>query len=92
MFAYDGKEYRFLLKGHEDLRLDEGVMQLFNLVNTLLPNDDQTRRLDLLIRNYNVALSPTTGILEWMAHCETIHGLIKDYRAMKKLSSIWKID
>lgn len=29
----------FLLKGHEDLRQDERVMQLFGLVNTLLLND-----------------------------------------------------
>ena len=32
----------FLLKGHEDLRQDERVMQLFGLVNTLLANDPET--------------------------------------------------
>lgn len=32
----------FLLKGHEDLRQDERVMQLFGLVNTLLDNDPET--------------------------------------------------
>lgn len=32
----------FLLKGHEDLRQDERVMQLFGLVNTLLNNDPET--------------------------------------------------
>jgi len=32
----DGLDYNFLLKGHEDLRQDERVMQLFGLVNTLL--------------------------------------------------------
>lgn len=32
----------FLLKGHEDLRQDERVMQLFGLVNTLLSNDPET--------------------------------------------------
>ena len=32
----------FLLKGHEDLRQDERVMQLFGLVNTLLAADTQT--------------------------------------------------
>ena len=32
----DGREYVFLLKGHEDLRQDERAMQLFGLVNTLL--------------------------------------------------------
>ena len=33
--------YTFLLKGHEDLRQDERVMQLFGLVNELL-NQFQT--------------------------------------------------
>lgn len=32
----DGRHYAFLLKGHEDLRQDKRVMQLFGLVNTLL--------------------------------------------------------
>ena len=35
-------EFMFLLKGHEDLRQDERVMQLFGLVNTLLTNDPET--------------------------------------------------
>ncbi|KAJ7879902.1 phosphatidylinositol 3-kinase TOR1 [Mycena olivaceomarginata] len=32
----DGRDYQYVLKGHEDLRQDERVMQLFSLVNTLL--------------------------------------------------------
>ena len=36
IFGSDGREYDYLLKGHEDLRLDERVMQLFDLVNALL--------------------------------------------------------
>ena len=38
----NGKDFMFLLKGHEDLRQDERVMQLFGLVNTLLNNDPET--------------------------------------------------
>lgn len=38
----DGHSYMFLLKGHEDLRQDERVMQLFGLVNTLLDNNPET--------------------------------------------------
>ena len=43
----DGVEYVFLLKGHEDLRQDERVMQLFGLVNTLLTSTESCARLDL---------------------------------------------
>ena len=41
----DGCEYMFLLKGHEDLRQDERVMQLFELITTLLAaNQDTLKR------------------------------------------------
>ncbi|KAL9484111.1 hypothetical protein ACSS6W_002900 [Trichoderma asperelloides] len=39
----DGISYAFLLKGHEDIRQDERVMQLFGLCNTLLANDSEYR-------------------------------------------------
>lgn len=43
----NGREYTFLLKGHEDLRQDERVMQLFGLVNSLLVNNPETCRRNL---------------------------------------------
>ena len=43
----DGREYQFLLKGHEDLRQDERVMQLFGLVNSLLKDNAHTFRRNL---------------------------------------------
>lgn len=46
----NGRDYMFLLKGHEDLRQDERVMQLFGLVNTLLLNDPDTFRRNLTIQ------------------------------------------
>ena len=36
MLGADGRDYSFLLKGHEDLRQDERVMQLLGLVNCFL--------------------------------------------------------
>jgi hypothetical protein len=39
----DGAEYMFLLKGHEDLRQDERVMQLFGLVNSMLAAGEERR-------------------------------------------------
>ena len=43
----DGVDYNFLLKGHEDLRQDERVMQLFGLVNALLSTDQACSRKNL---------------------------------------------
>lgn len=75
----------FLLKGHEDLRQDERVMQLFGLANTLLLNDPDTFRRNLTIQRYAVIpLSTNSGLIGWVPHCDTLHILIRDYREKKK--------
>ncbi|XP_072945210.1 serine/threonine-protein kinase mTOR [Epargyreus clarus] len=82
----NGKDYMFLLKGHEDLRQDERVMQLFGLVNTLLQADPDTFRRDLAIQRYAVIpLSTNSGLIGWVPHCDTLHLLIKDYREKRKI-------
>lgn len=64
----DGAEYMFLLKGHEDLRQDERVMQLFGLVNNMLATDRVTAERDLTIARYAVIpLSPNSGLIGWVA-------------------------
>lgn len=74
----------FLLKGHEDLRQDERVMQLFGLVNTLLLHDPDTFRRNLTIQRYAVIpLSTNSGLIGWVPHCDTLHTLIRDYREKK---------
>lgn len=82
----DGKDYVFLLKGHEDLRQDERVMQLFGLVNALLVRDPQTRKHDLQIQRYAISpLSHNCGVVGWVPHCDTFHSLIRDFRQSKKI-------
>ncbi|RKO90751.1 armadillo-type protein, partial [Blyttiomyces helicus] len=82
----DGKEYQYLLKGHEDLRQDERVMQLFGLVNTLLSTDAETFKRHLNIQRYPVIpLSPNSGLIGWVPHCDTLHTLIRDYRESRKV-------
>jgi serine/threonine-protein kinase mTOR len=82
----DGYDYVFLLKGHEDLRQDERVMQLFGLVNALLIRDPQTRKHDLKIQRYAIApLSHNCGVVGWVPHTDTLHSLIRDYRQSKKI-------
>lgn len=81
MTGNDGREYLFLLKGHEDIRQDERVMQLFGLVNTLLSIDDQTSKKDLTIKKYPVIpLSQNTGLIGWVSNCDTLHILIREHR------------
>ncbi|KAL2490207.1 Serine/threonine-protein kinase TOR [Abeliophyllum distichum] len=83
----DGEEYTFLLKGHEDLRQDERVMQLFGLVNTLLENSRKTAEKDLSIQRYAVIpLSPNSGLIEWVPNCDTLYDLIREYRDARKIT------
>ncbi|KAJ4823015.1 hypothetical protein Tsubulata_009220, partial [Turnera subulata] len=83
----DGEDYAFLLKGHEDLRQDERVMQLFGLVNTLLENSRKTQEKDLSIQRYSVIpLSPNSGLIGWVPNCDTLHHLIREYRDARKIT------
>lgn len=83
----DGEDYAFLLKGHEDLRQDERVMQLFGLVNTLLENSRKTSEKDLSIQRYSVIpLSPNSGLIGWVPNCDTLHHLIREYRDARKVT------
>jgi len=77
----DGNLYDFLLKGHEDLRQDERVMQLFGLVNTFLAIDRTTAKTELAIARYAVIpLSPNSGLIEWVPATDTVHAVVKQYR------------
>ncbi|TFK75010.1 phosphatidylinositol 3-kinase [Pluteus cervinus] len=82
----DGRDYQYLLKGHEDLRQDERVMQLFSLVNTLLSVDTNSFKRRLHIQRYPVIpLAPNAGLIGWVQDSDTLHVLIRDYRDSRKV-------
>ncbi|KAI0272361.1 atypical/PIKK/FRAP protein kinase [Gloeopeniophorella convolvens] len=82
----DGKEYQYVLKGHEDLRQDERVMQLFSLVNTLLSVDTDSFKRRLHIQRFSVIpLGPHAGLLGWVHDSDTLHVLVRDYRESRKV-------
>lgn len=77
----DGTAYTFLLKGHEDIRQDERVMQLFGLCNTLLTNDSESYKRHLNIQRYPaIPLSQNSGLIGWVPNQDTLHVLIREYR------------
>ena len=81
MIGTDDKEYMFLLKGHEDLRQDERVMQLFDLVNIIFAKDNATANKKLFIDTYTIfPISHNAGLIGWVRNCDTLHQLIKDQR------------
>lgn len=82
----DGVSYTFLLKGHEDIRQDERVMQLFGLCNTLLSNDSECYKRHLNIQRYPaIPLSQNSGLLGWVPNSDTVHMLIREYRESRKI-------
>jgi len=88
MTGSDGVEYAFLLKGHEDLRQDERVMQLFGLVNTLLAQHHRhSSQPHLHITQYDVVpLSPNSGLIGWVQKTDTLHQLIREHREQRKVA------
>lgn len=67
----DGKEHVYLLKGKEDLRLDQRIMQLFNLINKMFR--DPQERDNYSIKGYSITpISLETGVIEWIQNCDTI--------------------
>lgn len=75
-----------LYPGHEDLRQDERVMQLFGLCNTLLSVDPSSVKRRLHIQRFPVIpLAPNAGLIGWVQGTDTLHVLIRDYRESRKV-------
>lgn len=82
----DGQKYEYLLKGHEDIRQDERIMQLFGLVNTLLATDPECLKRHLNIQRFAaIPLSTQSGLLGWVPNSDTLHVLIREYRESRKI-------
>ncbi|KAL4956134.1 armadillo-type protein [Aspergillus filifer] len=82
----DGSSYMYIVKGHEDIRQDERVMQLFGLVNTLLDNDSESFKRHLTVQRFPaIPLSQNSGIIGWVTNSDTLHALIKEYRETRRI-------
>jgi hypothetical protein len=81
MRGTDGVFYQYLLKGHEDLRLDERIMQFFRLINSYTKT--QTSQQSHLIQTMAVIpLSPLRGLVQWVSSTDTLRAIIEQYRTL----------
>lgn len=72
----DGLRHKFLLKGNEDLRLDERLMQFFALINGILPKNLSTEQ-DISVSRYEIVpMTKNVGLIKWFKGADTIHQLI----------------
>lgn len=76
----NGGEFWYLLKGHEDLRLDQRVVQVFHLINTFIPVE-----MPKIITNFIMPLLPTVGLIQWIPGSDTIFKLIRDFRSARNI-------
>jgi tetratricopeptide (TPR) repeat protein len=78
LHSTSGDTYVFLLKGHEDLHLDEKIEQFLDITNTLLYCEKPTRSRGLNVRTYNVIpFASNYGMIQWV---DNAHGLFSLYR------------
>ncbi|KAI5633295.1 serine/threonine-protein kinase smg-1 domain-containing protein [Phthorimaea operculella] len=81
-YGSDGKAYTYLFKGLEDLHLDERIMQLLSITNTMMArdsenNDNQTYRA----RHYSVIpLGPRSGLISWVDNVTALFALYKRWQ------------
>ncbi|KAG0369575.1 hypothetical protein BGZ54_009551 [Gamsiella multidivaricata] len=81
----DEKEHLFLVKGGEDLRLDQRIQQLFSLMNDIMRKDPQCSQQNISIGTYKVIpMSGSLGILEWVDNTKPLRHCIEGEIAHKE--------
>ncbi|KAF9116341.1 hypothetical protein BGX27_003334 [Mortierella sp. AM989] len=81
----DEKEHLFLVKGGEDLRLDQRIQQLFSLMNDIMKKDPQCSQQNISVGTYKVIpMSGSLGILEWVDNTKPLRHCIEGEVAHKE--------
>ena len=84
--GHDGKPHRSLLKGHEDLRLDQRVMQFFQLMNIHIKYGPNTRMRDYSMHTYTITpISVRSGLIQFIDDTDTLYSLISNYRKQHQM-------
>ncbi|KAJ3386427.1 Serine/threonine-protein kinase smg1 [Entophlyctis sp. JEL0112] len=77
----NGTHKPFLLKGHEDLRLDERIQSFFAMSNELLKGRKETRSRNLSIRCFQVTpLGDNFGMIEWIDNLHQLFSFHKHWQ------------
>lgn len=80
----DGCQHTSLLKGQEDLRLDQNVMQFFELINMHIENSFTPESRHLRVHTYSITpLSSMSGLIQFIDNTDTLYRLISGYRQQR---------
>ncbi|KAI8820570.1 uncharacterized protein EV422DRAFT_578857 [Fimicolochytrium jonesii] len=79
----DEKNQHWLIKGGEDLRLDQRVQEMFSVMNNIMANDSGCQ--DLQLRTYKVVpMSRNLGILEWVDNTKPLLEVMRSVPGFKE--------
>ncbi|KAJ3051099.1 hypothetical protein HK097_007924 [Rhizophlyctis rosea] len=77
----DEKEYPWLVKGGEDLRLDQRVEQLFDVMNSAMATNGYLSQNKITLKTYKVVpMSTSLGILEWVNNTKPLRVCMSDVK------------
>ncbi|OCT76787.1 hypothetical protein XELAEV_18031990mg [Xenopus laevis] len=73
----DEREYPFLVKGGEDLRQDQRIEQLFEIMNIILSQDAACSQRHMQLKTYQVIpMTTRIGLIEWLENTCTLKEFI----------------
>ncbi|PRP75851.1 DNA-dependent protein kinase subunit [Planoprotostelium fungivorum] len=82
MLGDNEKEYPFLVKGGEDLRLDQRIQQLFSVTNRILERDPACMKRKLSMKTYSVVpMTSKVGIIEWIENTKPLKEIMEEQLA-----------
>jgi DNA-dependent protein kinase catalytic subunit len=75
----DERDYPYLVKGGEDLRLDQRVEQLFSVMNEIFVQNPACCKRRLAIKTYQVVpMTSKVGIIEWLENTRPLKEIIEE--------------
>ncbi|XP_066122188.1 DNA-dependent protein kinase catalytic subunit isoform X1 [Saccopteryx bilineata] len=75
--GHDEREYPFLVKGGEDLRQDQRIEQLFEVMNVILSGDAACSQRNMQLKIYHVIpMTSRLGLIEWIENTFTLKELL----------------
>ncbi|XP_010628625.1 DNA-dependent protein kinase catalytic subunit [Fukomys damarensis] len=75
--GHNEREYPFLVKGGEDLRQDQRIEQLFEIMNVILSRDAACSQRNMQLRTYCVVpMTSRLGLIEWIENTFTLKDIL----------------
>uniref|UniRef100_A0A803TIR6 DNA-dependent protein kinase catalytic subunit n=1 Tax=Anolis carolinensis TaxID=28377 RepID=A0A803TIR6_ANOCA len=95
----DEQEYPFLVKGGEDLRQDQRIEQLFDVMNTILSRNAACSQRNMQLKTYQVIpMTTRIGLIEWLENTCTLKEFLMNSMSEKEkndynsTAGIWEQD